>query len=262
MKCFLTRDRLVSISAPSCTPRGFSLSLSSLHPGSVYSQVPSPHGPRWLIQSLANPIIIILLLVLPHCLCQVTVQHSHVQTIRNDIGQLEEIRPNEGLKLPEVNFCSPVEQLSLVTFFTVLYLSLSPLTKCSLEPRWQLWYSLSCFTPVVWVRLCQRWWTHSVKMRSAFAWPDVDCLRVMKKDLLMMGFKALDNARYTSSSFSNGPYLLCFWPVPSFEIRGVIWTEFRMVLSLLFVLNLASNVALGRAMSVSWLVLQLWLRLK
>lgn len=77
------------------------------------------------------------------------------------------------------------------------------------------------------------------------------------------GFKALENPRYTSSSFSNRPYLLYFWPLSSFEIMGIIWTEFKMVLSLLFVLNQTSNVALGRAMSVfSWLVLQLWLILK
>lgn len=73
-------------------------------------------------------------LVLLHCLCQVTVQHRHVQIIRNDIGQLKEIRPNTGLKLPKVNFCSPVEQLNRVTFFNVLYLSLSPHTKCIYTP--------------------------------------------------------------------------------------------------------------------------------
>lgn len=48
----------------------------------------------------------------------------------HDIGQLGEIRPNKGLKLHEVNFCSPVGQLSLITFCTVLYLFLCLNTKC------------------------------------------------------------------------------------------------------------------------------------
>jgi len=112
VKHFLTR--LVGIAAVTCSPLRF------LFPRILNIQGQFNHKHHSPQPSLAHPVIRkpnyyhAAPLDLPRCLCQATVRAlgaaQHVQTITNDLRQLEEIRPNKGLKLPEVSFCPPVEQ--------------------------------------------------------------------------------------------------------------------------------------------------------
>ena len=179
MKRFPTTDKLVSIrNIVDFTPPP---SLNSQHPGSVKSQAsPGPSQP-----TLAHPVIRTpnyhhtAPLVLPRCLCQVTVQHKDM------CKQLRWwYRPIRGDKAMSRFKASWSEFLLPSRAVKSRYL-LSPSHKTHSTSNSSLLWVSNCINgcdAVSHISLQLLQWgyinDHSVGMRSALPWPDVVCLRV------------------------------------------------------------------------------------